>query len=74
MNLAKYNPFAGAVAVASAFMLSMVPFSAMAAISLPEADVLADIGVIVLFITAIGAAVLGLIYVARGFQWAKKAG
>ena len=54
--------------------MALVAGSANAAVSLPSADILADIVLVVAFITAIGAAVLGLHYVAKAFQWAKKAG
>lgn len=72
--LTKFKGFAASLSLALLTAFALLPGMAFAQIELPTADVLADIVLIVAFITAVGAAVLGLIYVAKGFNWAKKAG
>jgi hypothetical protein len=52
--------------------LAVLPAQAFAAVTLPSADILADIALVVAFITAIGGAIVGLHYVAKAFGWAKK--
>jgi len=42
--------------------------------ALPTATVLGYIAVAIAFVSAIGAGVLGLIYIAKAFHWGKKAG
>jgi hypothetical protein len=62
------------VGVAALVGSVLVPMQAMAAISLPSADILADIALVVAFISLVGGAVLGMHYVAKAFGWARKSG
>jgi len=56
--------------------VSMVAFagSSHAALTLDSTAILADIATCVGFITVVGLAVLGMIYVAKAIRWARKAG
>lgn len=60
----------GAMTVAGA----TVATNASAALTLDSASILTDIATCVAFITAVGLAVLGMIYVAKALKWARKAG
>lgn len=70
INLRSKPAIVGAVTAAS-----LVPMLASAAtLPLPTADVLAYVAACVAFITVVGGAVLGMIYLAKGIRWARKAG
>lgn len=65
-------------AVSAALLAAVVvPGMAMAtpvAFELPTATVVGYVTVAVAFVSAVGAAVLGLIYIARAWKWGRKAG
>lgn len=53
---------------------TLVATNAHAALTLDSAAILADVATVVAFITTVGLAILGLVYVAKAIGWAKKAG
>ena len=65
-----------AKAVLFSFLVAMtlVAMNAQAALTLDSAAILADVATVVGFITTVGLAILGLVYVAKVIGWAKKAG
>lgn len=80
MNLVKCNtslPRRGGfrnAAVAFGSAASLLAMNAHAALTLDNTAILADIATVVGFITAVGLAILGMVYVAKSLKWAKSAG
>lgn len=62
-----------AFAVAAAFGLAVAaaPPSAHAALTLDSTAILADVATVVTFVTAVGLAVLGLMYIIKAIKWAR---
>ena len=48
--------------------------NAHAAITLDSTEILADIATVVTFIGAVGLGVLGMVYAAKAYKWARRAG
>lgn len=77
MNITTCSTSAKALLVSIVLALATLPGFALAGgggISLPTSEVLAHVATVTAFIVAIGAAVLGFIFVAKAFRWARKAG
>lgn len=53
---------------------SLVATNAHAAITLDSTEILADIATVVTFIGAVGLGVLGMVYAAKAYKWARRAG
>lgn len=66
----------GAFAVLGSFGMAaaMLPAPAHAALTLDSASILADIATAGTFITVVGLAVLGLVFVAKAIKYARRAG
>lgn len=69
-NLSRTTSNAKPLALAMFAALSMAATSANAALTMDSAAVLADIAIVVAFVTAIGVGVIGLKYVKKAFAWA----
>lgn len=70
----RHGSFRSALALALVVATAVSPLSAFAVSNFDPAPVLQIVADAILFIVAIGVAVLGLIFTARGFKWARKAG
>lgn len=76
VRLVKEKAAAVAMAVIGSFGMgaAMLPGNAHAALTLDSTAILADIATAATFITAVGLAVLGLVFVAKVIKYARRAG
>lgn len=70
---ANRNKLAGLALFGTALVAGSIQ-PAAAALTLDPSTIIADIATVVTFISTVGLAVLGMVFVAKGIKWARRAG